>query len=569
MNDLVQLSAGHVSWHLLRDWQSVLLGPEGLRLEQWRTDGALTVVKMASHRAVYRVDLGNRVFYVKHYRCPRFWDVARHLFRACSAQREWRRAMEVARRGIATARPIGWGQRVRHGLVRDNYLVTEALANTCSLRQYVAERLPKLAPPHRQATRRRLVETLARFAAAIHQAGILHDDFHAGNILLDVETGAMDIDRGLPRLYLIDLAGVRIGAPLDWPASRDSLAVMSSDWSAHPILADRWRFWRTYLKCRPELALADRRMAAESVERHGREYARRLHRQRDKRSLRTNRDFVVIRRPGGQAHGVAEVNPSQLARWIEQSPDEWLWQNVDRAVKLGHSSVVVVADLELGGVSRRVALKRFRLRDWWKAFKGLFRHGRARRAWCAGHALLQRQIATPRPVALWEPRRPRWRNAGYVATEWIEGAENLHLWGWRLTSSPVGERLRQAARVAESLGRLIGRMHAFQIAHRDLKPSNVLVVQHGDRVETQLIDVDGIRIARRLSARQKTADLARLAAGIEAHRWVTRGICCRFVRAYVAQFPQGEVAWKSVWRDAARDASRMNRAKRRRRKQVL
>ena len=570
MTTLLQQTFGGVRWHVLPEWQPVLLGPEGLRLGRWRAEGRVRVVKDASHRAVYRVDLPERAFYVKHYRCPRFWDVARHLFRSCSARREWQNVTEVARRGIATVRPVGWGQRVRGGVVCDNYLVTEALVPTCTLQQYVARHLPQLSPAGQTSMRRVLAEGLGRFAAAIHRAGVLHDDFHDGNILVGLDTCRPD-GQGhdpWPQLYLIDLVGVRLASPLGWPASRDNLAVLSSVWRERATLAERWRFWRTYLACRPDLEVPDRRLGAELVDRRGREHSRQICRQRDKRSLRANRDFAAVRRAAGEAHGVGDLPRDHLLRWLE-APDDLLWRNLDRPVKLGHSSVMVEAEVPLAGGTRHVALKRYRPRNWWKALRGLFRAGRARRGWRAGHALLQRRISTPRPVAVWEPRRPLLARPGYLATEWIEGAENLHLWGWRLAGAPLSERLRRAARLAESLGRLIGRMHAFQIAHRDLKGSNVLVVQQGDRTETYLIDVDDVHVARRLGRRPRLADLARLAVSVEAHPWVTRAIHCRFLRAYAGEFPPGEVAWKNVWREAARQARRLARRKHRRRQQVL
>ena len=122
---------------------------------------------------------------------------------------------------------------------------------------------------------------------------------------------------------------------------------------------------------------------------------------------------------------------------------------------------------------------------------------------------------------------------------------------------------------AESLGRLIGRMHSWELAHGDLKASNLLVVEHPARVETYLIDADDVRIRRRLSLARRAADLARLATSLQAHPWVTPTILCRFMRSYVRQFPPGEVAWKPLWREVARRSDRLVRRKRRRREQIL
>ena len=139
-----------------------------------------------------------------------------------------------------------------------------------------------------------------------------------------------------------------------------------------------------------------------------------------------------------------------------------------------------------------------------------------------GHALRARGIATPRPIAVCRVRRPGSAAESYLATEWVDGAENLHLYGWRLADLSPAERFRRAARSAESLGKLIGRMHAWQISHGDLKAANVLVVDDDAQTKTYLIDAEDVHIGRRLTYRARLRDLERLATSLYAHAWVTR-----------------------------------------------
>ena len=270
-----------------------------------------------------------------------------------------------------------------------------------------------------------------------------------------------------------------------------------------------------------------------------------------------------------RSSSITSGSPPAALRRLAEDPDKLLWRYLDSPVKLGHTSLVVKAELPMDDGPLSVCYKRYRPRDWWKAFCGQFRRSRALRGWRLGHALLARGIATARPLAVCQSRRGHFRRSSYLATEWIEGAENLHLWGWRLASCRLSERLRRAAPCAESLGRLVGRMHAWQINHRDLKGSNLLVAE-GDRgLRTYLVDTDGARLRRRFSAARQVRDLARLAASIEAHPWVTRTLRCRFLRTYVRQLPQDQVDWKTLWREVAAASRRMVRRKRRRREPVL
>ena len=279
-------------------------------------------------------------------------------------------------------------------------------------------------------------------------------------------------------------------------------------------------------------------------------------------------DHMVISASGGQAYGVDGLPQDELRRLL-QDPADLLWRNLHRPVKIAHGSLMVEAELTISGTPVHVAYKQYRPRNWWKSLWGGLRRGRAARAWRLGHRLIARGIRTARPLAMCQPRGPWHFRTSYLATEWIEGAENLHLFFWRLASRDIHRRLRCAARCAESLGRLVGRMHALRIAHRDLKGANLLVVQRGDRLSTYLIDVDGVRFRRRLSSARRAANLARLAVGIEAHPWVTRTVCCRFLRAYAGEFPSGTIAWKQLWHQVAGRSRRIVRRKRRGGERVL
>ena len=281
-----------------------------------------------------------------------------------------------------------------------------------------------------------------------------------------------------------------------------------------------------------------------------------------------NPDFTWLHTAAGSVCAAAALPEAQLARLLEQA-ETLIWQHLDRPVKISHETLLVEAEVPWVEGPMRVAYKQFRPRGWWKSLCGRFRVSRARRGWELAQALLARNIPTPRPLLACEPRGPWRRRSSYLATQWIADAENLHLYGWRLAGYPLPQRLRWASRCAVNLGRLLGRMHAAGVSHRDLKGANLLAVQQRDDVAVFLVDVDGVRISRRLSARRRAADLARLAAGLEAHPWVSRSIACRLLRAYAGEFPAGTVAWKPLWRDIAQRAGHYAEHKHRRGQQVL
>jgi tRNA A-37 threonylcarbamoyl transferase component Bud32 len=569
MNTPLRGSSDRLRWETLPEWETLLFGPEGLRLEEWKGQGRAEVVKHGPHQTVYLVRLPQAAVYVKHRRPNRPADVARHLVRASVARREWHKAAELARRGVPTVRPLAWQEGTRFGLVWDSFLVTEAIDPACSLEEYVS-RLPQMPAGDQRAARRRVIRGLARFTAAIHRAGVVHRDFHAGNILLGPDPCSAGGSTGASwPMHLIDVPGVRFtkGGPLGWAASRQGLVMLNAGWWERTSRSERLRFWITYLGERPDLVIPDRRAAIEGLELDTWRYARKIACRRDRRAMWINRDFAALAGPASRLHAVADLDEAELARMLND-PEDLLWENLARPVKLGHTTLAVRGELDCGGRRVAVLYKRYRPRNWWKAFLARFRHSRAVRSWRGGHSLLLRGIATARPVAVCEVRGGKLPRCGYLATEWIEGAENLHLYGWRLAALPSAERFRKAACLAERLGALVGRMHAWGVAHGDLKGSNLLVADAELGPVAYLIDADDVTVCRRLGRRQHR-DLARLATSIQAHPWISGTLVARFIRAYRRQFPAGRLDWRQLWRTAARRSLRQSRRKRQRGEPVL
>jgi len=536
--------AGRIHWQVLPGWDRLLFGPQGLRLEEWRQAGLVRVVKHGPHRTVYRVDLPERTFFLKHYRIVAPLMAVRHLLRSSSARREWRNALEVTRRRVPTITPVALGEQFRGGLVRDCFFVSEAIPDSCTLEDYAAKFLPRLPRWRHVRQRRRLTLALARLCADAHRAGVFHKDFHAGNVLVRLDT--CDANAGEsepPQLHLIDLPAMRFSGPLDWPASRDSLVMLAASWVDHSSISERWRFWRAYLAERPDLRLADRKAAVREIARATAVRVCNTIRQRDKRALASNRDYYRLAEPWAVGYGVTDLAPEDLKRLLAD-PMRPL-QEATATIKHTRSTVVVKTRLPLAGEPTFVAYKRARYKHWWKALLAVFRRSRSLRAWYLGHALLQRGIATARPVCVCEPRRRGLRWESYLAAEWIEG-EDLQTYVQRVRDVPPETRWAKARSAAVTLGQLLGRMHAWHVAHRDLKAANLMVVDRGERLAAYLIDLDGVRLLRRISPRRRARNLARLAASIEAHPWVTRTLRLRFLHAYLEELPESQRDWKAL-----------------------
>ncbi|HET6881681.1 MAG TPA: lipopolysaccharide kinase InaA family protein [Pirellulales bacterium] len=556
-----RFASGSFAGEFLPGWQQLLLGPDGLRLAQWLSDGQARLVKHGPRRAVYRVDAGQQAFFIKHYRCRHWWEALGHLFRHSPSRREFDRARVTRDRQVPTAEPVAWLEARRAGVAHDNYLVTRAVADACSLDEYVHNTLTRLDARSAARMRRKLAIALARLCAAAHRQGLEHDDLHAGNLLVRLDTcDSAAVDERLPELFLIDLPNVRVSRALGRRRTVASLTMLAASCSTFASTSDMWRFLAAYLAERPELSFRSRGELGRRAARAIPERKRRIGRSRDKRSLRSNRDFYRHKEGRATALAVNDLAPAELAT-LASAPHAPLAANTHRPFKLSHRSMVVQAELKLDAGNVLVAYKRVRPRNWWKTLLHYFRRNPALQAWFYGHALLLRGIPTARPLAVIEQRRFGLPPEGYLATQWIEGADNLHVYGWQLAQRTPEERRRRTRQVCQSLGRLVGRMHAWHVSHRDLKGCNVLVVERDDAVDCYLIDADSVHIPRRLLRIFRAFNLGRLATTIEAHPWVTRTDRLRFFRAYLQELRRGDPdAWPHDWKQGWRTVAKARRS---------
>src|ERR1700722_7893222 len=106
------LTAGGVRWRLAPGVAAdTLIGPEGLRLQQWLAAGLATLVKQRPHRSVWRVQLPGLDFYLKHDHAPDNSRL-RHLVFGGAGRREFERGVAAAARGVPTPEPIAFGESV-------------------------------------------------------------------------------------------------------------------------------------------------------------------------------------------------------------------------------------------------------------------------------------------------------------------------------------------------------------------------------------------------------------------------------------------------------------------------
>jgi tRNA A-37 threonylcarbamoyl transferase component Bud32 len=460
---------------------------------------------------------------------PRAWG--REVIRLPKAQLEFDNATALRERGVPAVEPLAWGGRdsLWPG---ESFLVTRALTGTPFL-QFLERDLVAMPPAERRAVRRQLALALALLFARLHDAGVAHPDPHPGNLLVELPAS------GEPRFALLDLHDVRVGKPLTWPESLANLALFNRWFQMRATRADRLRFWHAYRRSRVSLrapTTSEFRDGAKQLEVETHASNLRLWAGREGRWLGSNRTIRAVRR--GPLRGLAVRDlPDDFLQSLLADPDAVFARADGRVLKDCPSATVAVVPMPTPGGAVPVVFKRVNVRSWLDPLKNLVRRSHAVRSWANGHALRDRWLPTPRPLAVFHRYRGGLPAEGYILTEMVPDAAPLR---------PAGRDL------IERLARVLRAMHDRGVSHRDLKAPNILLADGTDPV---LIDLVGVRTRVNLTVAKRAKELSRLNASFVNDPAVSRTDRLRFLRVYLATGPRlggAEVDWKSWWKLVSR-----------------
>ncbi|HEY1066201.1 MAG TPA: lipopolysaccharide kinase InaA family protein, partial [Pirellulales bacterium] len=220
-DEIIEFRDAHgIYWRVRPDWferlqssanQSSQLPPatSSLPIAEWIAAPTTKVVKHGPHRTVYRIVIDGATVYLKHDRVLRWTDVVRRIFKASPSRREWFNSLTLARRGVSTIHPIAFGETIRSGVVRDSYFLSLEIPHSEQLDVYLIRSLERRGATEDAARRRELIVALAELCVRCHEAGVDHQDFHSGNILIQTSADGS----APPRLFLIDLPAVAFRRP--------------------------------------------------------------------------------------------------------------------------------------------------------------------------------------------------------------------------------------------------------------------------------------------------------------------------------------------------------------------
>jgi tRNA A-37 threonylcarbamoyl transferase component Bud32 len=538
------LRFGDISWRVRSDAAPVLFNSSGLRLQDWLRSGQASIVKHGPHRTVYRVQLGPRSIYIKHHRVPNTGAMLSQWVQSSRGRRELNCIERATAAAIPTLEPLALGEQHKAGMVLENYLVTEGIADVQPLDRFIQETLQLLPSSRRGKILRNLTDELAALVAKLHEAGVLHPDLHSGNVLVRL------LEDDSLRVFLIDLQEAESCRTASWRRSRRDLLAFGLFFFTTVRAVDRARFLRRYLELRPGLNVSWKTLApglADDLRRKALRFWRKL----DYRCISNNRRFRY--RNIGTAHGFAVTELSEMAQLaLLREPDAPFDCQSATLLKQSPSSHVACVEMRVAGARVPVIYKRFNCSKPLDTLRATMHHSPALRAWHAGHGLIIRRIPTARPLAIMERIVTPLVRETYLITQFIPQSQCLRDYLNQLTTSLTPcERQARIRPLIVRLASVVRAMHDRNISHRDMKASNFLVApgqSTSDGPDVYLIDLAGVLIWRNMPQERRLQNLSRMLVSLQSSAAFTRTDFLRFLFAYQPGIRRMPQRWKETWR---------------------
>jgi serine/threonine protein kinase len=252
---------------------------------------------------------------------------------------------------------------------------------------------------------------------------------------------------------------------------------------------------------------------------------RRWWRSRTKRCLRESTEFS---REKEERMTVYHRKDFSLDRVKEAIGEHQTAAAKDPASLLKQGSESLVSLIQTGDA--KICVKEFRYPYWINRLKEHFRNSKGLRAWVAGNGLKVRGVASPGVMAYAEKGKGFGIEEGFLLMEASEKGEEMDRYLFRGFSTPRRKRLFIAA-----FARWLSGLHDKEIFHRDMKACNIYVSEEGDDWRFELLDLEDIRLDKRVKAKEVFRSLLQLNTSVP--RSITRADRMRFYEAYCRRRP--------------------------------
>ncbi len=444
---------------------------------------------------------GKRVF-LKRDRTKGWMEYLKYVFFPSKGRKEFRISSRLARENLSLPKPLGWMERTRRGLIEESYYVSEAIGKGVSL-------IEEPAKSREPQTIIQLAMTVRKF----QDAGLFHQDLHAGNFLWHGDS-----------LFLTDLHHSKIVKRLSRNQRVWNLAhlfhSLRSTWGE----AEQLQFLAQYDERGSNDSQRKETLYQDIYPVMGR-LQKRQWRSRTKRCLKESTDFTVHMEKGACYFHRRDFPLEHLKRALEEHRD-LVRKSSSSLIK--NSPEVVVSILDDRGA--KICLKQFRYPHLWDRLKEHLRRSKGIKSWLAANGMRARGLPSLKPFALVERKNWVGLQESVLFMEVLPEDQEMD----RYILKGLGN-FDKKRRFIQTFARWLGGLHKMDLYHKDMKTCNILVAENGETWNFHLLDFEDILTDERVNQKKLFRNFLQL--NTSTPKIMTRSDRFRFFREYLRLNP--------------------------------
>ncbi len=446
--------------------------------------------------ALFSLPNGKNLFF-KLDRTKGWTEYLKYLLFPSKGRKEWFIAYQMKKKNLPVPSPLGWFERIHRGMLTESYYLSEAIESGVSL----ADRLDLLRDE-------KVLFGLTKAVIRVHQSGLYHRDFHAGNLIWDGES-----------FFLTDLHRARILKSLSLKQRLWSLAHLFHSLRSIWELEDQVKFLKEYLEGSP--------FSPEKLD----EYLKRIHRgmnqlqkkqwqSRTRRCLKESTEFSNKKEKGLMTYHRRDFPFDRLKRIITR---HILLSKEDPSVLKKQSEAIVVSLFEDGG--NRICVKQFCYQRFRDRFKEAFRLSKGLKAWLGGNGLRARGVSTVQPLGFMERRNFFGPFESFFVMEAPRDAQELDRYLCKSWNS-----FEEKKHFITTCAHWLFHLHEKNLYHQDMKACNILVLKKDQTWDLRLLDLEDLQLDQEVDEKRLFKNLLQLNTSIP--QTVTQADRMRFYQEY-------------------------------------
>jgi tRNA A-37 threonylcarbamoyl transferase component Bud32 len=451
--------------------------------------------------AVFCLPKGRRIF-LKRDRTKGWAEQLKYLFLESKGQKEFRIASQLEGRGLNIPKPLGWMERVRKGLVRESYYLCEGIGTGASF----IEEVSKSKEPDSMIE---LATTVRKF----QDAGLLHQDLHAGNFLWEDHS-----------LFLTDLHHARIVRRLSlnqrlWNLSH-LFHSLRSVWAEKEQLQFLDRYFEGRFNDSRNREILNQRIYPVMGRLQERQWQ-----SRTKRCLVESTEFTVRKEKGIRYFHRRDFPIDRLKRVLE-GHRALVIEGPSSLIKSSPGVIVSILNDE----GEKICLKQFCYPRFWGRMKEHFRRSKGLKSWMAANGIRARGIPSLKPLALVERKSWLGLKESFLFMEVLADDQEMD----RYVLKGFGD-LNKKRLFIKTFARWLDGLHKMSLFHKDMKTCNILVSERGKIWDFHLLDFEDLVTGRKVNRKKLFRNFLQL--NTSTPKVMTKTDRMRFFREYLRLNP--------------------------------